>query len=204
MRDDYIFDQQNYINNYIKNSYESLKVRLRKDNALLINKIESVDNVNQYVIDLILKDIYENRVYSFINNDILIDFDLSPKIEKLIKEPSKFLATIQVGVTLSGLLASAVAADSFSSKIMQVMPQSVLNYISADVLSVVILVIITIILSYFTLVFGELVPKRIAMQHSEALSMMAIGVLTFFEKIRNYEEKGRGVGGMKQKFIHIY
>ena len=105
------------------------------------------------------------------------------QIEKLIKEPSKFLATIQVGVTLSGLLASAVAADSFSSKIMQVMPQSVLNYISADVLSVVILVIITIILSYFTLVFGELVPKRIAMQHSEALSMMAIGVLTFFEKI---------------------
>ena len=69
------------------------------------------------------------------------------QIEKLIKEPSKFLATIQVGVTLSGLLASAVAADSFSSKIMQVMPQSVLNYISADVLSVVILVIITIILN---------------------------------------------------------
>ena len=81
-----MFDQQNYINNYIKNSYESIKVRLRKDNALLINKIESVDNVNQYVIDLILKDIYENRVYNFINNDILIDFDLSPKIEKLIKE----------------------------------------------------------------------------------------------------------------------
>ena len=86
VRDDYIFDQQNYINNYIKNSYESIKVRLRKDNVLLINKIESVDNVNQYIIDLILKDIYENRVYNFINNNILIDFDLSPKIEKLIKE----------------------------------------------------------------------------------------------------------------------
>ena len=86
MRGDYIFDQQNYINNYIKNSYKSIKVRLRKDNALLINKIESVDNVNQYIIDLILKDIYENRVYNFINNDILIDFDLYPKIEKLIKE----------------------------------------------------------------------------------------------------------------------
>ena len=58
VRGDYIFDQQNYINNYIKNSYESIKERLRKDNALLINKIESVDNVNQYVIDLILKNIY--------------------------------------------------------------------------------------------------------------------------------------------------
>ena len=53
-----MFDQQNYINNYIKNSYEYIKVRLRKDNALLINKIESVDNVNEYVIDLILKNIY--------------------------------------------------------------------------------------------------------------------------------------------------
>ena len=65
MRCDYIFDQQNYINNYFKNN-KSIKVRLRKDNALLINKIESVDNVNQYVLDLILKDIYENRVYNFI------------------------------------------------------------------------------------------------------------------------------------------
>ena len=60
-----MFDQQNYINNYFKNN-KSIKVRLRKDNALLIDKIESVDNVNQYVIDLILKDIYENRVYNFI------------------------------------------------------------------------------------------------------------------------------------------
>ena len=57
MRGDYIFDQQNYINNYFKNN-KSIKVRLRKDNALLIDKIESVDNVNQYVIDLILKNIY--------------------------------------------------------------------------------------------------------------------------------------------------
>ena len=81
-----MFNQKNYINNYIKKSYKSIKVRIRKDNALLINKIESVENVNQYIVDLILKDIYENRVYNFINNNILIDFDLSPKIEKLIKE----------------------------------------------------------------------------------------------------------------------
>ena len=83
---DNMFNQKNYINNYIKNSYKSIKVRIRKDNALLINKIESVDNVNQYIVDLILKDIYENRVYNFINNNILIDFDLSPKIQKLVKE----------------------------------------------------------------------------------------------------------------------
>ena len=83
---DNMFNQKNYINNYIKNSYKSIKVRIRKDNALLINKIESVENVNQYIVDLILKDIYENRVYNFINNNILIDFDLSSQIEKLIKE----------------------------------------------------------------------------------------------------------------------
>ena len=83
---DNMFNQNNYINNYIKKSYKSIKVRIRKDNALLINKIESVENVNQYIVDLILKDIYENRVYNFINNNILIDFDLSPKIQKLVKE----------------------------------------------------------------------------------------------------------------------
>ena len=81
-----MFNQQNYINNYIKNSYESIKERLRKDNALLINKIESVDNVNQYFIDLILKDIYENRVYNFINNDILIYLQ---KFKNLLKKQKK-------------------------------------------------------------------------------------------------------------------
>ena len=103
-----MFDQQNYINNYIKNSYESIKVRLRKDNVLLINKIESVDNVNQYVIDLILKDIYENRVYNFINNDILID--LSPKIEKLIKETEEADLLNDYGLYMN--LAYAIDAEA--------------------------------------------------------------------------------------------
>lgn len=110
VRGDYIFDQQNYINNYIKNSYESINVRLRKDNALLINKIESVDNVNQYVIDLILKNIYENRVYNFINNDILIDFDLSPKIEKLIKETEEADLLNDYGLYMN--LAYAIDAEA--------------------------------------------------------------------------------------------
>ena len=103
-----MFNQQNYINNYIKNSYESIKERLRKDNALLINKIESVDNVNQYVIDLILKDIYENRVYNFINNDILID--LSPKIEKLIKETEEADLLNDYGLYMN--LAYAIDAEA--------------------------------------------------------------------------------------------
>ena len=103
-----MFDQQNYINNYIKDNYKSIKVRIRKDNALLINKIESVDNVNQYVIDLILKDIYENRVYNFINNDILID--LSPKIEKLIKETEEADLLNDYGLYMN--LAYAIEAEA--------------------------------------------------------------------------------------------
>ena len=102
-----MFDQQNYINNYFKNN-KSIKVRLRKDNALLIDKIESVDNVNQYVIDLILKDIYENRVYNFINNDILID--LSPKIEKLIKETEEADLLNDYGLYMN--LAYAIDAEA--------------------------------------------------------------------------------------------
>ena len=105
-----MFDQQNYINNYIKDSYKTIKVRLRKDNTLLINKIESVDNVNQYIIDLILKDIYENRVYNFINNDILIDFDLSPKIERLTKEAEEADLLNDYGLYMN--LAYAIDAEA--------------------------------------------------------------------------------------------
>jgi len=104
------------------------------------------------------------------------------QIAKLVSEPSKFLATIQVGVTISGFLASAVAAESFSGRITAALHPFLINVVSEDVLSAIVLVIITCILSYFTLVFGELVPKRFAMQHGEAVSMAVIGFLTVFEK----------------------
>ena len=87
------------------------------------------------------------------------------KLLKLVEEPSGFLSTIQIGITLAGFLGSAFAADSFSDLLTNwvwndlgftALPMSVLDTLS--------LIVITIILSYFTLVFGELVPKRIAMQ----------------------------------------
>jgi len=102
------------------------------------------------------------------------------KIVNLTKEPSKFLATIQVGVTLAGLLTSAVAAESFAGKITAFLIQNGLA-IDAGLLRGIIVVILTIVLSYFTLVFGELVPKRIAMQYPEPISMAVIGVLTVVE-----------------------
>ncbi len=98
------------------------------------------------------------------------------KIEKMLKDPSKFLATIQIGITLAGFLSSAFASDTFADilapKLYELMPMIALarwREIS--------IIIITLILSYFTLVFGELVPKRIAMKYSEKLAFMTVGVI---------------------------
>ena len=97
------------------------------------------------------------------------------KISGLLEDPSKFLATIQIGITLGGFLASAFAADAFASKLT---PLLSFIPISPDILQKISLVIITIILSYFTLVFGELVPKKIAMKYYEKISFAVVGILS--------------------------
>lgn len=84
-----MFNQQEYINDFIKENYKTLKIRIRKDNKLLINKISSVDNVNKYISSLILEDIYRNRSYNYINNDIEIDFELSKTMKSLVDEAEK-------------------------------------------------------------------------------------------------------------------
>lgn len=99
---------------------------------------------------------------------------------KLIEEPSKFLATIQVGVTISGFLASAVAADTFTEYIVYFFRDS---SISTSTIKAVSLVVITLLLSYFTLVFGELVPKRLAMQNYEKISFTVSKPLSILYKI---------------------
>ena len=98
------------------------------------------------------------------------------RLSRLTVNPAKFLATIQVAITLSGFLGSAFAADNFSDSMTDWMiglgvtiPRSTLETISV--------VIITLILSYFTLIFGELVPKRIAMKKSEELSLALSGLI---------------------------
>lgn len=98
------------------------------------------------------------------------------KLTKLTAEPTNFLGTIQVGITLAGFLGSAFAADNFSGLIVNALtsagvsiPESVLNTISV--------IVITIILSLVTLIFGELVPKRVAMKKAEALSLALAGFL---------------------------
>lgn len=109
------------------------------------------------------------------------------QIVKLTGEPSKFLATIQVGVTVAGLLASAVAAESFSDPLTNwIMSLSPTLAQMQDVVAGVVLVLLTLILSYFTLVFGELVPKRLAMQKAEALAMKVIGILIVVERCSRF------------------
>ena len=106
------------------------------------------------------------------------------QIVKLTKEPSKFLATIQVGVTLAGFLASAIAASGFAGPITSwVISINESLAVYSDLIHGIAVVLITIVLSYFTLVFGELVPKRFAMQKPEPISMAIIGVLNLVEKL---------------------
>jgi putative hemolysin len=100
------------------------------------------------------------------------------KILKLSKEPNNFLATIQVGITLAGFLASAFAATTLSEKFSVFLAKLHVPY--SDKLSVI---IITVLLSYVTLVFGELFPKRIALQKSEAISMAFINPTLFISKL---------------------
>ena len=100
------------------------------------------------------------------------------QVLKLTEDSSNFLATIQIGVTLAGFLTAASAASSMSEPLAQWIVEkfpTLLPYVS--IVSGVSMVLITLITSYFSLVLGELVPKRIAMQKAEALSFRVIGIL---------------------------
>ncbi len=99
------------------------------------------------------------------------------RLFKLTREPAKFLATIQVAITLSGFLGSAFAADNFSDPLVDwVLSLGVsLPVATLDAIAVV---VITLILSYFTLIFGELVPKRLAMKKSESIAMGISGIVS--------------------------
>ena len=98
------------------------------------------------------------------------------QIEKMLKTPSKFLATIQIGITLAGFLSSAFASDTFAD-VLAPMLNNVMPFASIEVWRAVSIVVITIILSFFTLIFGELVPKRIAMKNSERVAFFSIGII---------------------------
>ncbi len=99
-------------------------------------------------------------------------------IAKMLKTPSRFLATIQIGITLAGFLSSAFASDAFADDLAPALYKMVPS-VSLETWRGVSIIIITSILSYFTLIFGELVPKRIAMKKSEMIAFASIGVINF-------------------------
>lgn len=99
-------------------------------------------------------------------------------LQELLKEPTRFLSTIQVAITLSGFLASASAATSFSYPLSVIMTKLGIPY--GETIAIV---LVTIILSFFTLVFGELVPKRIALQKAETISLFTVKPILFISKL---------------------
>lgn len=102
------------------------------------------------------------------------------KMLRMIEEPTRFLSTIQIGITLAGFLGSAFAADNFAEGLSNFFIES-FNIPGAytKAINTVAVIVITIILSFFTLVLGELVPKRVAMRHKEKLAEAVCGVISF-------------------------
>lgn len=117
-------------------------------------------------------------------NDAKIDMQAkegnrkAKKIKKMLENPSKFLATIQIGITLAGFLSSAFASEAFASKIAPIL-HNLIPAVELRVWNSISIILITIILSYFTLIFGELVPKRLAMKYYEKIAFATIGVIRF-------------------------
>ena len=102
------------------------------------------------------------------------------KMLKIIEEPTQFLSTIQIGITLAGFLGSAFAADNFAEVLSAAISKAFnLSADNTKIINTVAVVLVTLILSYFTLIFGELVPKRIAMKHKEKLANSVCGIISF-------------------------
>ena len=104
------------------------------------------------------------------------------RLEKLTSQPAKFLATIQVAITLSGFLGSAFAAENFADILVNWLV-SIGAKMPMATMEAVVVVVITLVLSYFTLVFGELVPKRVAMKNAEKLALGISGLVSLISKL---------------------
>lgn len=106
------------------------------------------------------------------------------KMLKIIEEPTQFLSTIQIGITLAGFLGSAFAADNFAEVLSAAISKAFnLSADNTKIINTVAVVLVTLILSYFTLIFGELVPKRIAMKHKEKLANSVCGIISFLADV---------------------
>lgn len=168
------------------------------------------------VLLIFLNGVFAASEIAFLSvNKTKLNFDIKQgnkkaiKVKKLIDNPSSFLATIQIGITLAGFLASAFAAETFADEIVENLSNI---SISVSLLKTVIVIVITIILSYFTLVFGELVPKRIAMRYPEKIAYFMVGMISIIMKVTypfvwvltkstNFISKLLGIKGEKENQI---
>ena len=101
------------------------------------------------------------------------------KMLKMIEEPTRFLSTIQIGITLAGFLGSAFAADNFAERLSAFAVSAFhISEAYTGTINTIAVIVITLILSFFTLVFGELVPKRVAMRHKEKLAELVCGTIS--------------------------
>ena len=148
---------------------------------------EPMNLVSQFILILLLTllnaffALAEMAIVSVNRNRIKMLADDGDKkaslLADLLEEPNKFLSTIQVGITLAGFFSSASAATGISEVIGASLSQLGIPYAQS-----ISLVVITLLLSYVTLVFGELVPKRIALQKSEQMAMLSVRPIVFVSK----------------------
>ena len=106
------------------------------------------------------------------------------KLQKLTRDSSKFLSTIQVAITLAGFMGSAFAADAFATDI--TVWFNSLGFMTNNQIFIpeaVFVVLITLVLSFFSIIFGELVPKKIAIKNAEKLSLSLAGFIGFVSVI---------------------
>ena len=92
---------------------------------------------------------------------------------RLAQDPNRFLSAVQIGVTLATLLSGAFGAATLASRLRSVLER----HLSAGVASVISVAVVTLVISFFTLVLGELAPKRIALQRAERVSLFAAPLL---------------------------
>lgn len=101
----------------------------------------------------------------------------APRMLKMVENSSGFLSTIQIGITMAGFLASAFAADGFAAPLTNAMYNAGFRPLSWNAMNNIVIILITIILAYFTLVFGELVPKQLALHHPYKVARFTTGAI---------------------------
>ncbi len=177
-----------------------------------------INQVILLVILVLINAFFASVEIAFISlNDLKLKSDSKKGNKKakdilhLLNNPSSFLATIQIGITLAGFLSSAFASEAFAEELGPLL-YDFFPSISLGSWETISIVVVTIILSFFMLVFGELVPKRVALKYDEKIAYMAVGIIKIIScvtrpfvilltGITNVVSKLFGVSGVDEEHI---